>query len=176
MRLRGSQGDVQAEPGGVTYGHLSKGMHQFGCERGSHLERLAEVGSRAGGPGERLAAVLEAYALIVHERPHGTDLAALVHRDEHLARAHRQLSDFLRDLLTEATEAGDVRDDVAAGELAGYCLHALAAAGALPSQAAVRRLVGVTLAGLRRVPATHPPGSSPVAAQTEGSSASPDHP
>jgi hypothetical protein len=43
---------------------------------------------------------------------------------------------------------GDVRDDVAPDELAGYCLHALAAASSLPSKAAVRRLVTVILAGL----------------------------
>ena len=40
-------------------------------------------------------------------------------------------------------------DDVPAAELANYCLHALAAAGSLPSKAAVQRLVTVTLAGLR---------------------------
>src|SRR5215212_6500884 len=40
-------------------------------------------------------------------------------------------------------------DDVAPDELASYCLHALAAASSLPSKAAVRRLVTVTVAGLR---------------------------
>src|SRR2546426_5928552 len=45
-----------------------------------HLEHLAEVRDRVGDAGGRLEAVLEAYALTVHERPHGTDLAALVHR------------------------------------------------------------------------------------------------
>jgi hypothetical protein len=44
---------------------------------------------------------------------------------------------------------GDIRDDIAADELAGYCLHALAAAATLESEAAVRRLVAVTLAGLQ---------------------------
>ena len=38
------------------------------------------------------------------------------------------------------------------GELASYCLHALAAASSLPSAAAIRRLVTVTLAGLRPPP------------------------
>jgi hypothetical protein len=38
---------------------------------------------------------------------------------------------------------------VAPDELASHCLHALAAAGSLPSKSAVRRLVTVTLAGLR---------------------------
>ncbi|MDO0911222.1 hypothetical protein QQM39_10250 [Streptomyces sp. DT2A-34] len=42
-----------------------------------------------------------------------------------------------------------MRDDVSPDELARYCLHALAGAGALASKAAVRRLVTVTLAGLR---------------------------
>ncbi len=56
---------------------------------------------------------------------------------------------MIKDLLSEAAETGDIRDDVAPKELASYCLHALAAAGSLPSKAAVRRLVRVTLAGLR---------------------------
>jgi AcrR family transcriptional regulator len=114
-----------------------------------HLEHVAEVRDRAGGAGERLEAVLEAYALISHQH-HGTELAALLHRGEHVARAQQHLSDLIRDLLIEAAEAGDVRDDSAPDELASYCLHALTAAGSLPSKAAVRRLVTVTLAGLRR--------------------------
>jgi AcrR family transcriptional regulator len=115
-----------------------------------HLEHLAEVRGQAGDAGERLEAVLEAYALISHHREHhGTELAALLHRGEHVARAQQQLSDLIRDLLTEAAETGDVRHDVAPDELASYCLYALTAAGSLPSEAAVRRLVAVTLAGLR---------------------------
>jgi AcrR family transcriptional regulator len=115
-----------------------------------HLEYLAQVRDQAGDPGGRLEAVLEAYALISHESRghHGTELAALLHRDEQVARAKRQLRSMIRDLLTEAVEIGDIRDDVAPDELASYCLHALAAAGSLPSKAAVRRLVTVTLAGL----------------------------
>lgn len=56
---------------------------------------------------------------------------------------------MIRDLLTEAAVTGGVRDDVAPEELASYCLHALTAASSLPSEAAVRRLVTVTLDGLR---------------------------
>lgn len=52
-------------------------------------------------------------------------------------------------LLSEGAETGELRDDVAPDELASYCLHALAAASSLPSKAAVRRLVTVTLTGLR---------------------------
>jgi AcrR family transcriptional regulator len=115
-----------------------------------HLKHLTEVRDHAGGAGERLKAVLEAYALISHHREHhGNELAAFLHRGEHVARAQQQLRDMIRDLLSEAAETGDVRDDVAPEELANYCLHALAAASNLQSEAAVRRLVTVTLAGLR---------------------------
>ncbi len=116
-----------------------------------HLESLAEVRDQADGAGERLEAVLEAYALISHESRghHNTELAAFLHRDKQVARAEHQLRAMIRDLLTEAAKTGDVRDDVAADELASYCLHALTAAGSLPSKAAVRRLVTVTLAGLQ---------------------------
>ena len=113
-----------------------------------HLEHLTTVRDKAGDPGERLTAVLEAYALITHEH-HGTELAAILHRGEHVARAQQQLHDMIRGLLTAAAEAGDVRDDVAPAELASYCLSALAGASSLRSKAAVRRLVTVTLAGLR---------------------------
>jgi AcrR family transcriptional regulator len=116
-----------------------------------HFEHLVEVRDQAGDAGERLEAVLVAYALISHEH-HGTELAALLHRGEHVDRARQQLSNFIRDLLTEATAIGDVRDDVAPDELASYCLHALEAASSLPSKAAVRRLVTVILAGLHPLP------------------------
>jgi AcrR family transcriptional regulator len=113
-----------------------------------HLEQLARVRDQAGQADERLQAVLEAYALIVHEH-HGSELAAFLHRGPHVARAKQQLRDFVRDLLDEAAASGDVRSDVAPEELASYCLHAVTAASTLPSKAAVRRLVGVIVAGLQ---------------------------
>jgi hypothetical protein len=42
-----------------------------------------------------------------------------------------------------------LRGDIAPAELAEHCLHALNAATRLPTKAATRRLVDVTLAGLR---------------------------
>jgi len=116
-----------------------------------HLEYLAEVRDQAGDAGGRLEAVLEAFALISHQF-HGhlnRELAAFLHRDEQVVRAQQQLRDLVRELLTEGAQTGDIRDDVAPDELANYCLHALTAASSLPSKAAVRRLVTVTLAGLR---------------------------
>jgi AcrR family transcriptional regulator len=116
-----------------------------------HLEELVGVRDQAEGARERLAAVLAAYAHILHTRGrgHGPEVAALLHRGEHIAEARRRLHALVGDLLADAARAGEVRDDVPADELAGYCLHALEAAGTLPDDAAVRRLVDVTLAGLR---------------------------
>jgi AcrR family transcriptional regulator len=113
-----------------------------------HLEHLASLRDEGRNAGERVEAVLEAYALIRHEH-NGSDLAAFLHQGEHVAKAQDHLRQFVRDLLSEAAETGDVRDDIAPDELANYCLHALTAASSLPSKAAVRRLVAVTLAGLR---------------------------
>ncbi|MEN3615216.1 TetR/AcrR family transcriptional regulator [Plantactinospora sp. ZYX-F-223] len=115
-----------------------------------HLDQLAERRNQPGRPGEQLSAVLEHYARIVHERGrHGGDLSAVLHRGEQLAQAQRELHDLVRDLCAEAAAVGDVRGDVAPEELAAYCLGALTAAGGLPSEAAVTRLVTVTLTGLR---------------------------
>jgi AcrR family transcriptional regulator len=113
-----------------------------------HLQQLAKVRDQAGHADERLQAVLEAYALIIHQHD-GSGLGALLHRGAHVDRAKQQLRDFVRDLLGEAAATGDVRDDVAPEELASYCLHAVTAASILPSRAAVRRLVRVILAGLQ---------------------------
>jgi len=124
-----------------------------------HLAQLSEIRDQDGNASQRLERVLGAYALIQHERvqhhrhqPHGTELAALLHPDQHVARAQHHLRDMFRDLLVQAAATGDIRDDVAPGELANYCLHALTAASSLPSKAAVHRLVALTLAGLRPGP------------------------
>jgi hypothetical protein len=84
---------------------------------------------------------------------HGTDeLGALLHRGERVAAAEQQLLDFFRDLLEDVAATGALRTEVPPEELAKCCIHALAAASSLPSEAATRRLVGVTLDGLRRPP------------------------
>ena len=119
-----------------------------------HLAELAALKDGAGSPGERVRAVLEAYAFIRQGMRHelsGPDLAGVMHSGGHVAHAQEQLSAFVSELLTEGAAAGEIRDDVAPRELAAYCLHALAAATALPSKAAVRRLVDVTVTGLRPV-------------------------
>ena len=118
-----------------------------------HLRQLTAARDAAGTAAGQLEAVLTAFALIQHQH-HDTELpVALLHRGEHVARAREQLRDLVADLLAAAAQAGAVRADIAPGELASYCLHALTAAGNLPSEAAVRRLLAVTLSGLRPQPA-----------------------
>ena len=117
-----------------------------------HLDELATLRDQADSAGERLEAVLRGYALIAHRRAHhDTELAEVLHsshRGEHGVHARQHLHHLVRDLISDGARNGDLRADVSADELATYCLHALAAAGALPSEAAVQRLLAVTLAGL----------------------------
>jgi AcrR family transcriptional regulator len=123
-----------------------------------HLERLGEAGGRVDDAEPRLAAVLTTYASILHES-HGnrnSELAAFLHGGERTARAERELHDMVRDLIAAATEAGAVRDDTPADELAAYCLNALAAAGHASTKAAVKRLVAITITGLRPETAPRP--------------------
>jgi AcrR family transcriptional regulator len=116
-----------------------------------HLEHLAAVRDQVGDADTRLEAVLDAYAHIAHGfRGHDPDLVAFLHRGKQVTRAQPQLHELVRDLVTEAAASGALRDDVPPAELATYCLHALAAASSLRLMAAVRRLVAVTLAGVRR--------------------------
>jgi AcrR family transcriptional regulator len=115
-----------------------------------HLERLTAVRDRAGDPLQRLETVLTAWAQIVYgiaHQPHGAELSALLHREEHIADS--ELHKLMRDVLSDAAKAGSIRSDIAPDELATYCRHALNAARSLRSQAAVKRLVALTLAALR---------------------------
>ena len=117
----------------------------------AHLSQLVELRDRHGSAAQRLEAVLGAYAFIAYEsRGHAdNELAALLHRDAQVARAQKQLHKLIRDLIAETQHAGDVRTDIAADELAVFCLHALTAAGQLQSKAAVERVVAVALSGLQ---------------------------
>ncbi|NUS80578.1 MAG: TetR/AcrR family transcriptional regulator [Streptomyces sp.] len=140
-----------------------------------HLDHLASVRERTEGAAERLEAVLRAFALVAHEsrRHHDGDLAAFLHRDQQVTGAQQRLHGMIEDLLAEAVHTGAVRDDIAPDELAGFCLHALNAAGDLPSKAAVHRLVTVTLAGVRPDPAA--PSEHPAHGDDTGAPAHPPH-
>lgn len=114
-----------------------------------HLVELAAIRDCAGDASQRLEAVLKAYARIAQRR-HGGEMASFLHQTNHVAHAQGQLLGLVRDLLSEGARNGDLRNDVSPNELASYCLHALSAAGNLSSDAALARLVKVTLSGVRR--------------------------
>lgn len=120
-----------------------------------HLELLADIAARDESAVTRLTAVLDTFAQIQHKRadhgtqPHGRELCATLHRRTDLAPAETQLHALIQGLIEDAAQQGQVRSDVAPGELAAFCLHALSAAGSAPSKAAAQRLVGLILEGLR---------------------------
>ena len=114
----------------------------------SHQARLMEIAHRPAAPAMRLRAVLEAYAqMAAHEQ---TAAAAAIHAAPHAQHARQHLRMFLGQIIA-AAQTGAVRTDIAADELAAYCLAALDAAGAAKNNAAIGRLVDVTLDGLRPV-------------------------
>jgi AcrR family transcriptional regulator len=118
---------------------------------GTHLAQLEKIRDSTPGAQRRLAAVLHGYASMSAHREVGA-LAASLHRAGHVVAAQRQLHALVSDLIEAAVRDGEVRDDVAPRELAGFCLHALTAASSLPSRAAVDRLVTITLDALRPPP------------------------
>ncbi len=120
----------------------------------AHLAELTEARDRAGSPSERLQAVLTDYARLSRgsRTHHDNELAALLHGHGAVARATGRLHEMLEELIEEGARTGDIRSDVPAEELTSYCLHALTASSGLTSEAALARLVQVTLAGLRCKP------------------------
>ena len=117
----------------------------------AHLHQLGEVIDRPCSPAERLTTTLETYAAIaLGSRGHNdSELASVMHRSHHVAKAQRRLHAMLTKVIAEAAIVGEARDDVSPKELATYCIHALEAAPRLSSKRAVTRLVEVTIDGLR---------------------------
>ena len=116
----------------------------------SHLRQLREIQGRAGDPADRLTSALLAYARIVQRtRSDDTELVKFLHPEQQVHAAHRELDDMVAHLIADAADAGQLRADVNSSELASYCLHALNAAATLTTDAALDRLVTVTVDGLR---------------------------
>ncbi|GAA3276832.1 hypothetical protein GCM10020218_025260 [Dactylosporangium vinaceum] len=126
---------------------------------GEHLAQLHEAAAPAD-PDARLRRVLLTLTELTGGRHqpatagHGPDMAVPLHRAEHLHQARHRLHALLTDVIRAAAEAGHVRTDMPAADLATYSLHALAAAADLPATRPARtRLVELTLAALRPAPA-----------------------
>ena len=133
----------------------------------AHLAELRRIQERTADPVARLRAVLETYAAICRKRRrHGeNELGAVLHRSPQVRKAQHQLHDLISTLVADAAEAGAIRQDVPAEELAGYCVHALAAAGNL-SSAAVDRLVDVVWTGITSIPSTQTRGPHRIQSET----------
>jgi AcrR family transcriptional regulator len=116
-----------------------------------HLQQLSELASGDGAAEQRLEAALLGYARICHFRGrHGTaDVRALVHQGAVVSDAETQLTKHFAGLLDECQAVDEIRNDVGVGELAAFCMHALSAAASLPSEAATKRLVAVTVSALK---------------------------
>jgi AcrR family transcriptional regulator len=116
-----------------------------------HLTRLQAVRSHPGTARERLAKVLEAFAHLTRAPSQHTaaaDLVASLHAGDRLSKPETELRELLTSLIDEGVEAGELRGDVPANELALYCLNAAAGARYAESQAAVRRMLDVAMTGL----------------------------
>lgn len=116
-----------------------------------HLRCLNEASQGDDGAKAKLESVSLLYAQMCHRRRlHGTvELSVLLHKPQDMSGAESAVLTLFEELLVEAAASGDVRDDTPPSELTAYVVHALGAANRLPTDAAVRRLVGLTLAALR---------------------------
>ncbi|APR81549.1 Transcriptional regulator, TetR family protein [Minicystis rosea] len=122
------------------------GWHERQVE--SNLAELVAARDAADGAERRLEIMLETYARLVHEQ-HASELVAFMRHSDLATRGYQQLTDMLRDVIADGATRGRLRNDVSPAELANYCVNALSGAHRVTSMAAVRRLVSVTLAGLR---------------------------
>jgi AcrR family transcriptional regulator len=111
-----------------------------------HLAQLAAARDAATDE-DQLRAVLLAYAVTLREH-HGSDLAASLHREDHVRQATAHLHEFVSDLVRAAIERGAVREDMPPGELTSYALAAVTAAAELRSRASVTRLVDLIVESL----------------------------
>ncbi len=120
----------------------------------AHLATLAAIATSDDDPAQRLRAALSAYAQICAQRSaHTADrLGAALHRSDSVRQRHQELVDLVTSLVVEAAAAGEVRDDVPAGALASFCLHALEAAGDPPSGGDQVPLVNVVWSALAAMP------------------------
>lgn len=110
-----------------------------------HLVQLQTARSSAKSVGEGVRRLLAGYAQICFHRgqTRARDLQDLLHSGEQHEQSESRLHALFAESVAAAQRSGQVRSDLPARELAAFCVNALAAAGDLPSQAALDRLVGL---------------------------------
>ena len=114
---------------------------------GENLVALREARDSADSPGERLARMLETFAVMVYHQ-HTPELVVLLNSTEHASRGYAEFVKMLRDVIAEGARRGMFRDDIPASELASFCSNALAAASSVSSAAAARRFARVAVDAL----------------------------
>jgi AcrR family transcriptional regulator len=117
----------------------------------AHLEQLQEARRRGGSPLEQLRRVLETFASMTHRwGRHGSSaqIVSVLHQGDTVTHAEQAVRAMVGELVAAAVGDGTLRDDVPAEELTSFCLQAAAGAQFLSSQAAVHRLVELTVAAL----------------------------
>ena len=113
-----------------------------------HLGELESVRSETAGTGRQLQAVLEAYALMIYDRPSHDVQHADLHRGSHMGQAHQYLEAFIAGLIRADVQEKDAELAMDPADLARYCIQAISSARSLSSRDAVPNLVSVTVRGL----------------------------
>ncbi|MBN9209779.1 MAG: TetR/AcrR family transcriptional regulator [Microbacterium ginsengisoli] len=117
----------------------------------AHLVRLEAALDAAPDAASALEDLINQYAEIAFQRARkgGPDLHGLLHKGgEHEAQEARLIELFARVIAAAQTD-GIVRDEVAAADLAAYCVASIAAAGNLP-KTSLPGLAQTVMAGIRR--------------------------
>lgn len=115
---------------------------------GEHLTALEKIRSDAAGTGRQLQAVLEAYALMLYDRPGHDAPAPALHRGTHMDHAHEYLEAFIADLIRTDVQEKGVDAAMSPVDLSRYCIQAIGSARSLSSRDAVPGLVSVTVRGI----------------------------
>ena len=115
---------------------------------GEHLAALETIRRETAGTGRQFQSVLEAYALMIYDRPGHDASPQALHRGAHIDHAHEYLEAFIADLIR--TDVQDKAADLAMdpADLARYCIQAIGSAPSLSSRDAVPNLVSVTIRGM----------------------------
>lgn len=156
--VRGVTMGLVAEQAGISRATLYKYFHNIdemltaahAAHVAQHLSHLEALRGATTSAGAGLHAVLQGYAQICFHRGASamSDLHELVHRgDEHRRNSADATVLFTR-AVQDAQERAQVRTDLAAEELAAYCIHALDAAGQAATASAVNRLIDLVAESL----------------------------